>query len=269
VSRSISIRNISFDLSTETPRYWYEGSPGRTHLMNALSTTFPAGEAFFVRSVQHYRDAIDDPELLDQMRRFGGQEGVHAREHDRHVELLVQQGYGWIPELNRIADREMRFYNRRLPKFALATTAALEHITAILAHRALANPEMWNAAMHPDMAPMWQWHAMEEAEHKGVAFDVLARVSGNHALRIVAMIGATLGLLLDNLIRFTYFTAKDGNLWKPSVWLDAARFAWGRDGFYRALIPTYLRWYRRDFHPWHEDDQPLIDAQLERMAAAS
>jgi predicted metal-dependent hydrolase len=235
--------------------------------MNALSTTFPAGEAFFVRSVKRFRERVKDPALLEQIRAFSGQEGVHSREHERHVALLTAQGYGGIAKMNRQADRELRFWNRVAPRFALATTAALEHLTAILARQALSEPDEWAGAMHPDMAPLWQWHAMEEAEHKAVAFDVLRKVSGSHGLRVAAMLFASFGLLMDNLVRFAYFTAKDGNLLTWRIWRDAWRFVWGRDGMYRRLIPDYLRWYRRDFHPSQQDDQPLIEAHLTRMAS--
>ncbi len=266
MARPIPVRHPEFALSERTPRYWYAGDPAKTHFMNALSTTFPAGEAFFVRSVQHFRDQVDDPELQEQIRGFSGQEGIHSREHDRHVKLLVGQGYPWIEKLNGHADREMRFWNRHAPKFALATTAALEHLTAIMAHRALADPDYWAGPMHPDMAPLWQWHAMEEAEHKAVAFDVLQTVSGSYALRVVGMLLASFGLLFDSFLRWTYFTAKDGRLADLRVWLRTARFLWGRDGLYRVLIRDYLGWYRRDFHPWQRDDQPLIDACRERLA---
>ena len=260
------MRHPDFDVSEKTPRYWYAGDPGRTHFMNALSTTFPEGEAFFVRSVMHYRSAIEDPVLLDQVRRFAGQEGVHGHEHGAHVKLLVEQGYPWIKKLNQQEARETRFWNRNAPLFALATTAALEHITAILARRALRDPSYWGESMHPDMAPLWQWHALEEAEHKAVAFDVLTLVSGSHRLRVGAMLFATFGLLTDNFVRWIYFMIRDRLIFKPQLWRDTARFLWGRDGFYRALIPDYLRWYRRDFHPWEEDDRPLIDACLARLA---
>ena len=50
------------------------------------------------------------------------------------------------------------------------------------------------------------------------------------------------------------------------MWSGTFRFLWARGGLYRALIPDYVRWYRRDFHPWQQDDQPLIDACRERLA---
>jgi predicted metal-dependent hydrolase len=268
MDRSITVRNIHFGLAATTPRYWFDDDPAKTHFMNALSSTFPGGEAFFVRSVLHYLDRIESPELREQIRRFGAQEGVHAREHAAHVDYLVEQGYVGIERINEIAEREMRFMNKWMPKFALATTAALEHLTAIMANQALSDPTYWAGPMHENMAPLWQWHAMEEAEHKAVAFDVLAIVSGSYALRAFALVSAGLGLLTDNLARFAYFTYVDGNLWNPRVWRDCLRFVWGRKGLYRSLIGDYLAWFRRDFHPWQQDNSALIEAQIERMSGA-
>ena len=47
---------------------------------------------------------------------------------------------------------------------------ALEHFTAILAHELLADPRHL-AGADPATAALWRWHATEEIEHKGVAYD--------------------------------------------------------------------------------------------------
>ena len=47
---------------------------------------------------------------------------------------------------------------------------ALEHFTAILAHQLLANPRHL-AGGERETADLWRWHACEEIEHKGVAYD--------------------------------------------------------------------------------------------------
>ena len=40
----------------------------------------------------------------------------------------------------------------------------------------------------PAMAKLWRWHALEETEHKAVAFDVFQQVSGNKWLLRRAML---------------------------------------------------------------------------------
>lgn len=266
MSVDIQVRNMRFVLGDATPRYWYGDDPAKTHYMNSLSTAFPEGEAFFVRAVLHYRDHIESPELKKQVAAFAAQEGMHAREHSAHTELLVSQGYPWMAWLAKEADREGRWFNEKMPLMSLVSTAALEHLTAIFAHRALDDPDYWREPMHESMAPLWQWHAIEEAEHKSVAFDVYQQVSGSYLLRCIALIFAAGGLWFDNLVRFAYLSAKDGLLFSPGHWGRMLKFVWGPGGFFTANWRAFFQWFRPGFHPWQQDDSGLIEAGLADLA---
>jgi predicted metal-dependent hydrolase len=244
--------------AARVPRDWYAGDPFATHFLDALSSTFPFGEAFFVRSVLRFRERIDDPALQERIRGFAGQEGQHSRLHDEHLELLLAQGYGLLARRNRILDRLLRFENRRLPKLSLAITAALEHLTAILARQMLENDAERTKAMHPVMAPLWRWHALEEAEHKSVAWDVLQQVAPSRTLRTVAMGLASFFLTLETSIRTSYMLAKDGRLFDRRIWRNGMRFLWGEAGLLRGTASAYLAWFRRDHHPDEIDDSSLI-----------
>lgn len=257
---AIVARHPSFPDWSGLPRYWNRGEPFATHFLNALSSVFPPGEAFFVKSVLHYRDQLDDPELLARVRGFAGQEGQHSHQHDRHLDLLISQGYTGLVRRNRIVDWMMQWSLRRMPKASLAGTAALEHLTALLARRILSEPERWTRGMDPQMAPLWLWHALEEAEHKAVAFDVLARVAPGRALRNIQLAQNTVGLFLEIFDRTVYMLWKDGQLFRRKVWADGMRFLFGREGFLRGHGADYWPWYRRDFHPDDVDDSGLIEA---------
>lgn len=104
-----------------------------SHLLAMLSSFFPAGEDFFVRSVREYRDQVSDPALKKQVAGFIGQEAVHGREHRRFNERLARHGYP-----TRLVDRSTKrgpsHLARRAPlRHQLAVTAALEHYTATFA----------------------------------------------------------------------------------------------------------------------------------------
>lgn len=264
-SEPIPVRNVQFAFSEATPRYWAGDDPFLTHFWNALSSTFPDGEAFFVRSVQHYRKQVESETLREEMRAFSGQEGMHGQQHLRHLQLLHDQGYPWIRRLNEFADRQMRVINRVAPRYSLAVTAALEHLTAILARQLLTWPEHWLAPMHGDMQPFWRWHATEEAEHKAVAFDVLACVSESHALRVTALVTATFGLVVETGIRQIYFLGKDRRLSVGMLWRGWRRLA-TKGPHRRRLVKDYLAWFRRDFHPSQIDDRALIEAASRELA---
>jgi predicted metal-dependent hydrolase len=263
----ITVRRPEMALSSALPRHWYGGRPFATHFFDALSSTFPDGEAFFVRSVQHFRDRIDDPELARAVRGFAGQEAQHRHQHAAHLDLLLGHGYTALAVRNRIMSRALRFFERHAPRASLASTASLEHLTAILARRLLGESERFCAEMDPRMARLWQWHALEEAEHKAVAFDVLRVVAPEHRRRVVALTINSLGLVVEILDRTLYMLWKDGLLFRRDTWRDAWRFLVGRDGFLRGLGADYRSWFRRDFHPDDVDDGPLVEIWRSRIAA--
>ena len=57
---TITPRDRRFGREDKTPRWWLNGTPYETALFNALSATFPKGEAYFVESIRAFRDAADD-----------------------------------------------------------------------------------------------------------------------------------------------------------------------------------------------------------------
>lgn len=256
---AIRVRRPKKLLSRDIPRHWYAGEAFASHFLDALSSTFPAGEAFFVRSVLHYRDRIDDPRLLADIAAFAAQEGFHSRAHDDHVQLLVDHGYTAIAGRNRIIDWYMRITNEKWPRFSLAVTAAMEHLTAILARQMLAEPTRHLDRMEPEMAALWRWHALEEAEHKSVAYDVLMRVAPSHRLRVAAQLSTSLELSFEVLLRIVYLLWKDGLLFRVDVWRSGVGFLFGEGGLLRGIGAPYKAWFSRDFHPAEFDDRAMID----------
>lgn len=183
----IRVRKMGFDFS-EVPRHWFFDSAWATHMANGLNLVFPAGERFFIRSVKHYLDHIaDDPELVARCRSFFGQEGSHGHEHERAFRVLEEQGFDVETWLRWYEQSAFEKVEKRAPAhLRLATTAALEHLTATLAEEGLATDELDHA--HPVMRDMLRWHACEEIEHKSVAFDVLQRVDKRYWVRIAGMV---------------------------------------------------------------------------------
>lgn len=260
------VRRLGKLLSSGIPKHWYADEAFATHFFDALSSTFPHGEAFFVRSVNHYRDEIVDPVLNAAIRNFAAQEGQHRRQHDEHMDLLIEQGYTGLAIRNRMLDKMLKWQTRATPRYALAATAGVEHLTALLARQILSNPKRWTDPMHPDIARLWRWHALEEAEHKAVAYDVLMQVAPSLGLRRTSMVINTVQLIFEVLVRTAYMLYKDGLLFDREVWSKGLRFLFEEGGFLRGLGEQYRSWYRADFHPNEVDDSALIKVQAERVA---
>src|SRR3982751_194110 len=89
---TITPRDRRFGREAATPRLWHDGRFEATAKHNALSTTFPAGEAFFVESVRKFRDGAP-PKLAEEIKGFTTQEAIHSREHDAFNKRAAQAGY--------------------------------------------------------------------------------------------------------------------------------------------------------------------------------
>ena len=252
-------RDVSFNITDESPKYWFDNDPFKTHFFNAFFTTFPPGEDFFVRSVIYYRGEIDDPKLQKDITAFSAQEGHHSRCHQDHLDVLTRQGYTSLERENKLIDALGKWANEKFPKTSLVNTLALEHFTALLAHQALSEPENFVEPAHQDFIPLFTWHAAEELEHKSVAYDVYMAVDGRYWPRVAGMVGSTIGLLAILPIRMMPLLYKDGLLFSFKTWFNGMRFLFGRKGMFTKPWRHYFQFYKRDFHPWDVQDYELID----------
>ncbi len=252
----IKPQRMGFEFGPSVPRYWLRQSYTLSHTMNALSVLFPQGEQFFVDSVRHFRDRITDEALKREVRGFIGQEAMHSLEHDAMNQHVKDQQ---MPIAELEANLEIILgLAKKLPKrHQLAITCGLEHLTAMMADMLLARDDV-REDMDESMRPLWVWHAIEETEHKGVAFDVFQEVGGTYAERTfyLAFSTAMLGLVAS------YFTGRMMlNDWRNFSLQDGARGLWrmwGKNGSFSSLIPTWLDYFRPDFHPWQHDNSELI-----------
>ncbi len=253
-------RSPGVDLDTPLPRHWFGGNIVATQIVNGVNLLFPAGERFFVRSVNHYLERVDDPLLRAQIKGFFGQEGRHAKEHERVFQLLADQGYD-VDGFLRVYEAIAYGFIEKVapPALSLATTAACEHYTALLAELALSRPLL--DAAHPSMRALLRWHASEEIEHRAVAFDVLQEVSPGYPVRVA-------GLVMASLCLGGFWLAATGMLLRQDAGVDGrrrradwrvARARAPRQGFFWRGIRDYLR---PGFHPSQSDTDRLAAAYL-------
>lgn len=261
----IKVRRMDFVFPADLPRLFSDSDPFLSAFLAAMSTVFPDGERFFIDSVRQYRDRITDPKLQAAVRAFIGQEAHHGREHETFNDWLEQQGYPVSPVLARIQEG-LDFARRNMsPRRQLAMTIALEHFTAILAHQFLSDPEI-SEALHPDIRELFLWHAVEETEHKAVAYDVYQAVDGGYWNRVLTMLQITLLFVMEMMsITRGYLQAQGENNLRH--WLRGMRWFWLKPGPLRRLLPEYLAWFRPGFHPWDQDNAELIRPWQARFAA--
>ena len=118
--------------------------------------------------------------------------------------------------------------------------------------------------MHPDMRPLWRWHAMEEMEHKAVAFDVYQTTGGGELLRACTMLQVMVFMFAEFFGRHLYLLYKDGVLGDAAGWKRGTRWLWGRGGLLRMLYRDLFAYLRPGFHPWQRDDRQLLADSIRR-----
>ena len=269
--RPIPVRKGPDGPDENTPRYWFDNDPFMSHFFNAISSMFPEGERFFIRSVRNFADSITDPQLRDQVRSFVQQEAQHFKEHDDHAALLSAQGFSVIDRLNRFAATGLNWTSKHMPRFALASTVATEHITAVFADRVLKRPDLWLEPMVPEMRRLWRWHAIEETEHKAVAFDVYQECleqGGKSGLwmRRFAMAEVLVLFFFEAFMRHSFLLIKDRQF-SPRVLWQGMRQMWGREGLIRSFHPEIWQFFKADFHPWQLNNSELVDDALVALRA--
>jgi len=256
----------------DLPEYWSDGHKGLTIAQNIFSLVIPEGEMFFVRSVMRVKNQIKDPQLLKDITNFAKQEAYHAKAHQEFNNALRKYGY----DVDGFAKGTKGMFNlieKFMPaKVGLAVTAFSEHLTAMGAESAHRYPQLQDD-WPKEARDIWDWHAIEEMEHKSVAFDVLTEIGGGYFTRVLSAIGFLAFLSLIVLFwvlpvsfykrRFTKearpgrtpssVTFKDVSRKHPGVFREMNHFMW----------EYFKDYFKPGFHPLQRDHTVYIKAWRE------
>lgn len=263
-------RRVSFEESLkDIPKYFTAGGDIITsHLVAALSSVFPDGEDFFVRSVRHYRDRITDPELKKQVAGFIGQESVHGREHRAFNDRLHELGYP-TKKAERFTRWGLAMRTKNTPPIScLAATAALEHFTATLAEAILTDDEMRAQLGHPAVQDLFVWHALEESEHKAVAFDVYRAVGGSERMRILVMRFTRYGFVTGMGLQVAASVLSDRNAYERGRLRASLKNLLSTNLLTREMWEELKAYERPGFHPDDRDTTTLVAEWRERLFGA-
>ena len=272
---SFPVRRMNFNFDT-VPEYWMGGNAGLTHFMTALSALFPAGEKFFidsVRAVRYHSMLKNNADLQKEISAFIGQEAMHTHEHVGFNASAQKFGHD-VDALERHTDTVIQTTRKFMAKLAkpigitqelvdLTTTTALEHFTATIASQLLTNSHIQELMTDDTMKTMWLWHAIEENEHKAVAYDVFKGVFGK-GLRAYAL--RTSSLVISMVILFfiqNYFLWR---LLKQDKQLNLEnlrmiyRYAYSPSkGIITGMGKEMLLYFNPNFHPNDFDTTTLLN----------
>jgi predicted metal-dependent hydrolase len=264
-ARAIPVRNVK--LGADHPdRPFCGGDVAFNALFVALSGIFPDGERFFVRSVKHFQDQVDDPELRAAIASFAAQESLHGREHERLNAFFASRAID-VEVAARHIRRVLALLERFPPRQRLAMTAFMEHVTTHLAERWLTYRPFLETS-DPKAIELWCWHAIEELEHKAVAFDLFTAVGGTMNDRRVAVATVMAVVILPLVPLWIALIAGDGQLRHARRYARSMRAALAKEGFLGPVLACAPLFLRPDFHPNRRDTSALLDTWRERLFGA-
>lgn len=223
-------------------------------------------------AVKNYRGQLSG-KLLEDAKGFIAQEAIHSREHHQLNSLIDRQRYP-VAEIEETIRGRVKFARERGPMAMLISTIALEHFTAMMAETHARHSDLFDGAA-PGIERLWRWHAMEETEHKAVAYDVFMEVTKDwkplrrYLVRCRAMALVTLMFTRNITLYAARLLEADGYSRKAAL-KAVRRFVWGDPGVFRRGWKTYFAWYRPGFHPWDQDDrEAFADWKAEFDAAVA
>lgn len=260
-------RRPKWDFADLKERFFFGGNGLKSAFVVALSGSFPPGEKEFIQSVRLFMNQVRDPKLIEDVKDFTAQEGQHSFQHKLLNEAFDRLGYSATGVSAQFEEIEKEWADERSDADRLAATVVMEHITAVMAHFALTRPEEFDPL--PDsVQELLVWHAIEEIEHKSVAFDVYQECVGDrNRLRrqlLLHMILFPLGI--RDFQRMLLRELGHKPTWKERA--EMARYLLGPRGLVVSVLPRYLALLKPGFHPWDIDDSHLVEEWKDRLQVA-
>jgi predicted metal-dependent hydrolase len=258
--------NLDFGLDGDIPKYWMDNDPFKTRFFDAMSTLFPQGEKFFITSVREFKDAIASPKLQQEVKDFTRQEAQHSLVHRQYNERLKKQGIE-IDAINRELEQRLFVDTPKVtsPTQRLAVTSALEHLTSMMCTSFFERRELLDKS-DARVRALYAWHAIEEVEHKAVAFDVLTQVAkAGYWQRNIAMLTVSFGFPLTVATIMNHMFKVDGfSLWqRTKMWARGLWWFYKPGGLFIPTLGYYLAYYKPGFHPWKVKEMPSYGTWLQ------
>ncbi|RYY80170.1 MAG: metal-dependent hydrolase [Moraxellaceae bacterium] len=262
----IPIRHFDFKFdATALNTRFFRNTELASAYFEALSIFLTFGEDLVIETARYHRDFVQDPILKQRVTALIGQEAIHSKIHNEWNETLKKHDFP--VEFYRFLAKNVFDYGfLKFPQpLKLSLMAGIEHFTAVIAEYAMKHEYIFDEIIDDEKTKaLWQWHMLEESEHKDIAYDVYQLLNGSYALRMAGFALASFTIIgLVSLGGFLIpFLRKPTNMISPSFWKDAFYSAKvilsPKDGLYGSTLSHLLDYMRPDFHPNDHDTSEYL-----------
>ena len=236
---SIEVRKVPFEFPDDLDPVWHPEHHEWSHMINGASLTMPYLEPFLIATLRDAAKEIDDPEILEEVNGFVGQEGQHFRTHRRFNEVLKANGYPELAEIeSAMKESYQRIRERRSLAFRLAYSCGFETMTMGVTRWLVEERVKLFAGSDTRVASFALWHMVEEVEHKRVAFDAYQAAVGTYWQRALGVFTGSLHVFWLARKGCIAMLKADGKWRNPRSRLKL----WKRTAeFFAAVLPGTLR----------------------------
>jgi predicted metal-dependent hydrolase len=237
---AIQVRRLRLALPDRVPLNIVPDDPFLSRMLVGLSLLMPYLEPYLVRTMHAAKAHVKDAALARDMALFSEQEGQHFRQHKRFNEVIrPPQHEAALCALEQAVDADYRLFTaERSLRFNLAYAEGFEAMTTAVALFSV--EQRVDEAMIEPAGSLFRWHALEELEHRNVAFDAYHHLYGGYGYRLAVGLFAQL-----HMARFITRAARVLAIDQPAASGPSSR-NWNGLAV-RYLIPrvlaTYAPWY--------------------------
>jgi len=261
---SVTPRKFEADDYSKTNKYWFANNAVLSLGASLFSIYIPRGEKFFIKSVRYFEDQITDPDLKQKIKAFIQQEANHYQAHEVFNDSLIEKDVRVQREIDA-AEQMFSFMEKWLPKKTqLGITVFAEHLTATGAKQMLKNPEV---AKHqdPEVRKLWEWHAVEEIEHKSVAFDVYEAIGCGYVHRMWSVfIGLLIQIFCLGMSVRRIFKREGQKISIKQQAREARKLMVKFHPDQKSIVEEFKMYFKPGFHPWQIDDREFLRGWYQR-----
>jgi len=231
------------------PARWFKRQAFASIFFDAGSVSIPEAERLVISTAEEAAQYVIDPVLREKLHKLIAEETAHSRVHDAYNAYLARKGYP-VAKYEKEFAGWARWLNTRFSLMTrLAICATVEHFTACISRQILDTGIFEGEDVDERMDRVWTWHALEELDHRAIAFDLYTEMGGTYARRFwSALIGSFLFMYIHNRC-FLAFLRKKKLLRRWSAWKIGLPFLFGKNGIYRHFIPDWWKFFHPRFHP--------------------
>jgi len=112
---------------------------------------------------------------------------------------------------------------------------------------------------------IWTWHALEETEHKAVAYDVYIAMGGGYFRRVIIFLLVSHQFCCWIGIFYLYLLWNRGLLLKLQTYKSLFRFFLLSPGLIWMLAFPWLDYLRPNFHPWQHNNMHIVNQYASKL----